>query len=87
MLTVLAICSKKKFTVEEYSDNAVGYLEKDKSGNHSITSKILRPKLKFNSHDKTPSEEELERIHQSAHKHCFIANSVKTDITIEQGFD
>jgi organic hydroperoxide reductase OsmC/OhrA len=29
-----------------------------------------------------PSAEELARLHQLAHEHCFIANSVRTEIAV-----
>jgi organic hydroperoxide reductase OsmC/OhrA len=25
----------------------------------------------------------LERLHEQAHRHCFIANSVKTEVVVE----
>ncbi len=82
MLTFLAIASKKGIMVEKYSDDAIGYLEKDVDGKMSVTRTVLRPKTTF-SGTKIPDEEELERLHHSAHVHCFIANSVKTVVTIE----
>ena len=39
------------------------------------------PKVSFGS--LPPSREGLEKIHQLAHKECFIANSVRTSVTFE----
>jgi organic hydroperoxide reductase OsmC/OhrA len=32
--------------------------------------------------DRTPSAEQLDKMHHAAHENCFIANSVKTDVTV-----
>jgi organic hydroperoxide reductase OsmC/OhrA len=77
MLSFLAICTKKKITVKSYRDEAVGFLEND-NGKLWITRVILRPQADC---DATP--EKLAEIHHLAHEACFIANSVKTDISVE----
>jgi organic hydroperoxide reductase OsmC/OhrA len=82
MLTFLAIASRKRFVLDEYRDEAVGILDKDKAGRLAITKVTLRPKVQF-SGDKAPSPEELEQMHEQAHDACFIANSVKTEVTVE----
>jgi len=48
----------------------------------AITRVTLRPRLKF-SGDKQPTAEEIEEMNHMAHEQCFIANSVKTEVTIE----
>src|ERR1700747_2064908 len=82
MLTFLAIAAKKKFVLDEYVDDAVGHMEKNAEGRLAITRVTLRPKLKW-SGDKTRSAEELDKMHHLAHDQCFIANSVKTEVTVE----
>jgi organic hydroperoxide reductase OsmC/OhrA len=82
MLTFLAIACKQKFVLDEYVDEAVGHMEKNAEGKLAITRVTLKPKLKF-SGDKQPSAEELDKMHHGAHDQCFIANSVKTEITVE----
>ena len=44
MLSFLAICAKKKLTVNPYQDDAVGFLEND-GGKLWITRVILQPKV------------------------------------------
>ncbi len=82
MLSFLAICTKKKVTVQSYEGDAVGFLENDSSqgsgGKLWIARVILRPKV-----DCTADAETLAHIHHLAHEACFIANSVKTDISVE----
>lgn len=79
MLTFLALAAKKRFVVESYSDDASGVLDKNADGRLAMTQVVLRPKVVFSS-DKVPSAEELAALHETAHKGCFIANSVKTDV-------
>jgi organic hydroperoxide reductase OsmC/OhrA len=82
MLTFLAIACKKKFVLDEYVDEAVGFMEKNAEGKLAITRVVLRQKTKF-SGDKQPTTEELKEMNHAAHEQCFIANSVKTQVTIE----
>jgi organic hydroperoxide reductase OsmC/OhrA len=77
MLSFLAIASKKKLTVTSYEDDAVGFLENE-AGKLWMTRVILRPKVAIHTDAQT-----LAHIHHLAHEACFIANSVKTDISVE----
>jgi organic hydroperoxide reductase OsmC/OhrA len=77
MLSFLAIASKKKLTVNSYQDHAVGFLEND-GGKLWIARVILKPKVAIDCDDET-----LSHIHHLAHEACFIANSVKTEVTVE----
>jgi organic hydroperoxide reductase OsmC/OhrA len=83
MLTFLAAACKKKFVLDEYTDEAVGQMEKNADGKLAITRVTLKPKLKF-SGEKQPTEQELDEMHHFAHDQCFIANSVKTAVTVEK---
>jgi organic hydroperoxide reductase OsmC/OhrA len=81
MLTFLAVACKKKFLLEEYVDEAIGHMEKNDAGKLAITRVELHPKLKF-SGDNQPTEKDIEEMHHFAHENCFIANSVKTEVTV-----
>ena len=83
MLTFLAIACKQKFVLDEYVDEAVGHMEKNAEGKMAITKVTLTPKITF-SGDKKPSADELDKMHHAAHDNCFIANSVKTEVTVEK---
>src|SRR5207302_10456497 len=83
MLTFLAIAEKQKFVLDEYVDEAVGHMEKNADGRMAITKVELHPKLKWGG-DKQPSADELSKMHHLAHEQCFIANSVKTEVTVEK---
>jgi organic hydroperoxide reductase OsmC/OhrA len=81
MLTFLAIACKQKFVLDSYEDEAVGHMERNADGKLAITRVELRPKITW-SGDRRPSAEELDKMHHSAHENCFIANSVKTNVTV-----
>ena len=83
MLTFLAVACKKKFVLDEYTDDAVGHMEKNENGKMAIMRVELHPKIKF-SGEKQPTEQELDEMHHFAHTECFIANSVKTQVTVEK---
>lgn len=82
MLTFLAIASRKRFVVDSYQDEAVGFLEKNERGTLAITRVVLRPSISFGSASPIRPEQ-IARIHELAHKECFIANSVTTSIVVE----
>ncbi|CAV27640.1 OsmC family protein [Vibrio atlanticus] len=82
MLTFLGIAAKQKYVVDSYVDDAVGVLEEDESGRSSVTKVTLRPDIVF-SGSKIPTAKQLDKLHHLAHKNCFIANSVKTEIKVE----
>jgi len=82
MLTFLAIAAKKRFMVESYHDEATGILAKNAEGRLAMTVVTLRPKVVFGG-DTIPTPQELEKLHDQAHHHCFIANSVKTQVVIQ----
>jgi organic hydroperoxide reductase OsmC/OhrA len=81
MLTFLALASNKGFVVESYEDAAVGHLEKNAQGKMAITRVELHPKIAFGG-AKQPTPADLEWLHDKAHRECFIANSVTTDVTV-----
>jgi organic hydroperoxide reductase OsmC/OhrA len=83
MLTFLAIACKQKFVLDNYTDQAVGHMEKNAEGRLAITRVELHPKITW-SGEKKPTAEELDKMHHAAHEQCFIANSVKTDVTVVQ---
>jgi organic hydroperoxide reductase OsmC/OhrA len=67
--------------LDSYEDEAVGHMEKNAEGKMAITRVELRPKIAWVG-DRAPSAEQLNKMHHAAHENCFIANSVKTDVTV-----
>jgi organic hydroperoxide reductase OsmC/OhrA len=84
MLTFLAVAAKKQFVVDQYSDQAVGFLEKNLKGKLAITRVMLHPRVVFGG-PTPPTPEQLTALHEQAHSECFVANSVLTDVTVEAG--
>ena len=82
MLTFLAICARKKLTVDSYEDDAVGVLERAPSGKLWMARVILRPLVKFGAGAAVDAVL-LTDLHHKSHENCFIANSVTTNVTVE----
>jgi organic hydroperoxide reductase OsmC/OhrA len=81
MLTFLALAANKGFVVEGYEDEAVGHLEKNAAGKLAVTRVELHPRIAFGG-AKQPTAADLDWLHDKAHKECFIANSVTTDVRV-----
>jgi organic hydroperoxide reductase OsmC/OhrA len=82
MLFFLSIAAKRGFVVDNYTDEAVGTMEKNADGAMAMTRVELRPSIEF-TQDGRPTREQLEEMHHRAHSLCFIANSVKTEVVTE----
>ncbi|MEW5249299.1 OsmC family protein [Microbulbifer sp. 2201CG32-9] len=82
MLFFLSIAAGRGLVVDEYRDEAQGVMEKVAGGGMAITRVTLRPQLTF-AGDRQPSRDELEKLHRLAHRRCFIANSVTSEVVTE----
>jgi len=80
MLTFLAVAAKKKLVVERYEDDAVGTLARPEGGAMQVTEVILKPRVTFEG--EAPDAATLASMHEQAHRGCFIANSVKTQVRV-----
>jgi organic hydroperoxide reductase OsmC/OhrA len=81
MLSFLHLARLAGFVVRSYEDRAEGLLEAIAPGRQAITKVTLRPKIEWAG--AAPQKEALDRLHHEAHDICFIANSVKTEVTVE----
>jgi organic hydroperoxide reductase OsmC/OhrA len=81
MLWFLFFAAKGGFVVDSYRDAAEGHMEKTPDGSQWMARVILRPQLRFVG--AAPDAATLTAMHDKAHHACFIANSVKTAITVE----
>lgn len=81
MLTFLAIAAHKGLVVDNYTDEAVGILQKNAAGKMAVTEVTLRPKIVFGGTQ--PDAATLHQLHEKAHDNCFIANSVTTEVRVE----
>jgi organic hydroperoxide reductase OsmC/OhrA len=82
MLTFLAICARKRLSLDSYVDEASGTLEKGPDGKLWIGHVTLRPLVRF-SEGVVVDAAGLAELHHHAHADCFIANSVRTDVRVE----
>lgn len=80
MLSFLHVARLAGFDATTYRDHAEGVLEANASGKLAVTKVTLRPRIDWKG--AAPDDATLTRLHSEAHEACFIANSVKTDITI-----
>ncbi len=81
MLFFLSVTASRQYVVDSYEDEVEGITEKDENKKISITKITLRPKVIF-SGDNIPSSNEIKFFHETAHKKCYLANSVKAKISI-----
>lgn len=81
MLTFLALCAKKRLTVDSYEDRAVGAMSKNEAGRLFVSRVDLHPKVVF-APGVVVDAATMEALHHRAHEECFIANSVKTEIVV-----
>jgi organic hydroperoxide reductase OsmC/OhrA len=82
MLTFLWIAARRGFVVDSYHDRALGVMEKNDEGRLAMTRVTLRPQIAFGG-ERVPGAVEIDDMHHEAHKECFIANSVKSEIVVE----
>jgi organic hydroperoxide reductase OsmC/OhrA len=81
MLTFLYLAAKSRLIVDAYQDHAVGTMTVDDRGRKSITRIVLSPKIRF-SGPKPPDAAGVARLHQEAHEECYVANSLRSEITV-----
>jgi len=81
MLTFLYVAMREGFVVERYEDDAVGVMRKNERGAIWVAAVTLHPRVVYGG-EKRPTAADVDHLHHLAHEQCFIANSVKTEITV-----
>jgi organic hydroperoxide reductase OsmC/OhrA len=81
MLTFLFLACQQGFRVVSYRDEAVGVMKKNQGGVSWVSSVMLHPQIAYGG-DKLPLPADEARLHRLAHAQCFIANSIKTEVTV-----
>jgi organic hydroperoxide reductase OsmC/OhrA len=81
MLTFLHLAHLAGFAVQRYEDAAVGDMAKNERGVPFVKVVTLNPRVTYGG-DKRPSTAELAKLHHDAHERCFIAQSVKTELVV-----
>jgi len=80
MLFFLHFASDSGLVIDSYIDEAIGKMA-TVDGKTIITNVTLKPKVTYGGDAPKPSLEA--NLHHRAHEACFLANSVKTKITVE----
>ena len=81
MLSFIYLAWKAKFQVDTYEDEALGVMSKNEKGVPWVSAVTLHPKIAFGG-AKQPTSVELEALHHEAHEQCFIAASIKTQVSV-----
>jgi organic hydroperoxide reductase OsmC/OhrA len=79
MLMFLHLAAKARIDVVEYTDDATGVMPEDVEPVH-ITAIALRPRIVVRG---DASEERVVKLCHTAHEHCFIANSLRSEMSLE----
>jgi organic hydroperoxide reductase OsmC/OhrA len=82
MLFFLDFARRAEFVVDSYTDEAEGELGKRADGRMAMTRVTLRPRIGWGG--QAPDAAALADLHHKAHEACFIANSVTTEVTVQQ---
>ncbi len=82
MLWFLSLAAAAGWVVDGYRDEACGTLARNAAGRQAMTVVTLRPAVTWGG-ARRPDAAERARLHHAAHKACYIANSVTTDVRCE----
>ena len=80
MLSFLHVARLAGFTVAAYRDHAEGVMEEIAPGRQAVTKVVLHPQIEWTG--EAPGKAKLDQMHHEAHEACFIANSVKTEVSV-----
>ncbi|MHA7602211.1 OsmC family protein [Alicycliphilus sp. T452] len=81
MLWFLDLAARDGYLVDAYTDRAEGRLTKRPDGRMWLSLVALNPVVRF-SGEKAPTKATVEDLHHRAHEECFLANAVKSEISI-----
>ena len=82
MLFFLDFARRDGFVVDSYDDHAEGLMATGLDGREWMERVTLRPRVVFSGVQR-PRRAEVEALHHRAHEACYIANSVKSEVTVE----
>ncbi len=79
LLSFLAVAARARIDVVEYDDYAEGVMPDDVRPMR-ITEIVLRPRITVRG---SVTEDRVRHLCEVAHRECYVANSVTTEITVE----
>lgn len=83
MLSFLAVAARARTDVVAYEDDAEGFMPADERPMR-VARIVLRPRITLRGD--APDDDRLHRLVETAHHHCFIANSLTAEIAIQPVF-
>jgi organic hydroperoxide reductase OsmC/OhrA len=84
MLWYLHLCATNKIVVTAYVDEAIGTMQEEKNGSGRFADVTLRPRVTIGAGGDAVL---AARLHEDAHRYCFIANSVNFPVRCEPSID
>jgi organic hydroperoxide reductase OsmC/OhrA len=78
------LCAANKVVVTGYVDEAIGTMQEDKGGSGRFVDVLLRPTVSIGAGGDAAL---AARLHEEAHRFCFIANSVNFPVRCEPSID
>jgi organic hydroperoxide reductase OsmC/OhrA len=82
LLSFLAVAARARIDVVAYEDEGEGEMPEDDPPVR-ITRIVLRPRIVIRGEGGEKSEGKVRRLVDVAHRECFIANSLRTDVVVE----
>jgi organic hydroperoxide reductase OsmC/OhrA len=79
LLSFLAVAARARIDVIEYVDDGEGFMPDDVKPVR-ITEIVLRPRITVQG---TVTEDRVRHLCEVAHRECYVANSVTTEIRVE----
>jgi organic hydroperoxide reductase OsmC/OhrA len=84
MLWYLHLCATNNIVVTAYVDDAIGTMQEEKNGSGRFVDVTLRPRVTIGAGGDTDL---AARLHDDAHRFCFIANSVNFPVRCEPSIE
>lgn len=85
MLWFLGLAAQQGYVVDRYLDTAEGHMARNAAGRDWIARVVLRPQVDFVG-ERRPDDAAVDALHHAAHDECFIANSVRTELSVQGGW-
>jgi organic hydroperoxide reductase OsmC/OhrA len=88
LLSFLAIAARARIDVVAYEDDAEAVMPEDNAPTR-ITAIELRPRISIRTApgEAAPSAERVQRLVHLAHQECYIANTLRAEITVSAAID
>jgi organic hydroperoxide reductase OsmC/OhrA len=80
MLSFLHVARLAGFTALSYRDDAEGVMAEIAPGRLAVTKVVLHPQIEWSG--AAPDAARLDAMHHEAHEACYIANSVRTEVSV-----